>query len=107
MNRQRSRRQPTWSVIHGSSDLRPGQVTVTDASCANCGHPTNDAILGTSMSVTQRDGGRRFAPPMPLCAICRRDVLHKHGWLPTWCADCQQWRPFGHEHRDVLADGRP
>ena len=101
MSRQPTRReQPPWSVIHGSSDPRPGQVT--DSSCASCGRPTDDAVLGTSMSVTQRDGGRRFAPPMPLCAVCRRDVLQKHGWLPTWCAGCQRWRPFGHEHRDVL-----
>jgi hypothetical protein len=102
MSRQRTGRpQPTWSVIHGSSYPRPGQVT--DASCANCGRPTDDTVLGTSMSVTQRDGGRRLAPPMPLCAICRGDVLHRHGWLPTWCAGCQRWRPFGHQHRDALA----
>ena len=101
MSRRRSHReQPAWSVLHGSSDPRPGQVTA--ASCASCGRPTDDAVLGKSMSVAQRDGGRRFAPPIPLCAICRRDVLQRHGWLPTWCADCQRWRPFGHEHRDVV-----
>jgi hypothetical protein len=106
MSRPRTRRgQPTWSVIHGSSDPSPGQLAVTEARCANCERPTDDTVLGTSMSVAQRDGGRRLAPPMPLCAICRRDVLQKHGWLPTWCASCQQWQPFGHEHREVL-EGR-
>jgi hypothetical protein len=78
--------------------------------CANCGRATADVVIGESLSVVARDGGRRLAPPIPLCERCRRDVIYKRGWLPTWCAPCQRWQAFGHDHGNLVThiahDGR-
>jgi len=92
-----SRRRPpvSWSVVRTRSD----ESSLDDApGCANCGRPTTDIVTGESLSVPARDGGRRLAPPMPLCEACRRDVIYRRGWTPTWCTACQGWRPFGHDH---------
>jgi hypothetical protein len=75
-----------------------GEVAAETTPCANCGRRTADAVLSASLSVVGPAGGRRFAPPIPLCDRCRRDVIYERVWLPTWCAACQQWRPFSHHH---------
>jgi hypothetical protein len=104
MSAPRQKRQPvTWSVVRGGLEPSNGDTTATSPSCTRCGRATADMIVNASLSVAGRDGRRRFAPPMPLCDTCRRDVLSKRAWLPTWCAECQSWRPFGHEHIADLA----
>jgi len=62
-----------------------------------------DTVIVDAMSVLALDGGRRLAPPMPLCESCRQDVTYRRGWLPTWCAACEDWRAFGHHHEAVVA----
>jgi hypothetical protein len=70
--------------------------------CAACGRCTEDTVILDAFSVAARGGGRRLAPPMPLCETCRRNVIAKRGFLPTWCAACEDWRPFGHDHDAVV-----
>jgi len=91
----RRRRPPVaWSVVRNTDELSLANAPA----CANCGRPTADIVTGDSLSVPACDGGRRLAPPMSLCETCRRDVIYRRGWTPTWCTACQRWRPFGHDH---------
>ena len=73
------------------------------ATCCACGRTTADIVIGESFSVVARHGGRQLAPPIPLCENCRRDVIYKRGWLPTWCTECEGWRTLGHDHGNLIA----
>ena len=98
--RGRGHGTPSWTVVRGDPDESSPEAM---RACANCGRLTADIVLGESLSVLARDGGRRLAPPVPLCENCRRDVIYKAGWLPTWSAANQEWRPFGHDQKPLDA----
>jgi hypothetical protein len=68
----------------------------TSGVCANCGAATDIVMPALSLSVHDRDGGYRFAPPLWLCETCKRNITYRRVWRPAWCASCQAWKPFGH-----------